>query len=264
MPNYCANYLSVKGLTPSEQAEIKNYLETEAILQHFVPAPEELPYSVNVVDSLEEKRKEAEKYPWWSQRTPEQREEWLSQYVEQKDVQPLIDKYGHADGYNWCIDNWGTKWDVCDSAEVDIADDTLTCFFTSAWSPPVNGFNAISKLFPNATFELCYYEEGYDFTGAARMVGGHLDEFVGTSPSDLMDDWIQANHPELYGDEDREEEAQELWYDCSCEVIEQHIASLLDGDPLSPEVIQRRKDEQEKIKQLIADLKVTNSEAVSS
>lgn len=42
-------------------------------------------------------------------------------------------KYGATTWYNWCIDNWGTKWNALGTGKW-IDDDTIT--FKTAWSAP--------------------------------------------------------------------------------------------------------------------------------
>ena len=249
MPNWNSNYLTVKGFTPAEQSEFKEKVEAEELFTYYHPIPEELEYSVNVVESIDAQRKEVEGKDWWSERTEEQREEYLARFKERKSLQYLIDKYGEVDGYNWCIKNWGTKWDMGDPV-IGSEDSEFTCYFSTAWSPPVAAFEEISKRFPNATFELSYEEQGSDFTGAARFKSGVVEEFDGLPPSELKDNWLQENHPELVGNEDREDEVWELWSDAYKEVVENHLAELLGSEPLSADVIQARKESEEQAKEL--------------
>ena len=55
-------------------------------------------------------------------------------------------KYGCKNWYEWCNENWGTKWNACD---VDIARDetgTTEIRFDTAWSPPDGIMDAIPGL----------------------------------------------------------------------------------------------------------------------
>lgn len=66
--------------------------------------------------------------------------------------------------YDWNIANWGTKWDV--TAELDRIKPNHSHFsFQSAWAPPLEAFDKISKLFPKLSFELTYDEPGMAFEG---------------------------------------------------------------------------------------------------
>lgn len=66
--------------------------------------------------------------------------------------------------YSWRVDNWGTKWEIRD---IDIAfsdEDEISCFFLTAWSPPIPIYEALK----NQGFDIVatYREEGMCFMGA--------------------------------------------------------------------------------------------------
>lgn len=73
------------------------------------------------------------------------------------------------DGYQWCIENWGTKWGTYDCILIDeetAGEGTLCYQFNTAWNP----FNhkvgeAMSKAFPCLRFHLSYFETGMGFQG---------------------------------------------------------------------------------------------------
>lgn len=66
-----------------------------------------------------------------------------------------------SDSYNWCIDNWGTKWDIEYMASA-IYDSTLTIYFDTAWSPPVE---AIKRSLKDYEYRLYYFESGVGYMG---------------------------------------------------------------------------------------------------
>lgn len=78
---------------------------------------------------------------------------------------PAIEK---DNWHDWCVTNWGTKWDVSPE-HIDIFDDedsgvsTVDTQFDSAWSPPI----AIMEKLESMGFDvrLCYFEPGMGFTG---------------------------------------------------------------------------------------------------
>ena len=47
------------------------------------------------------------------------------------------EKYGKNNWYDWSIDNWGTKWNACNT-EVEQRDGTLMYRFETAWDCPRN------------------------------------------------------------------------------------------------------------------------------
>lgn len=95
--------------------------------------------------------------------------------------------------YDWCIENWGTKWDIYD-AQCDRMDaNTLVMSFNTAWSPPIPVYEKLVGL----GFEVSarYLDEGWMYIG----------EFTGGSDTQpFAQDWctddvesVVANYPEL-------------------------------------------------------------------
>jgi hypothetical protein len=76
----------------------------------------------------------------------------------------------NAGGYEWCIANWGTKWDLCD---VQLVEESMwsnnkiqvTYFFNTAWYPPIPIIEAMGKKFPSLEFRLDYFEQSAAFNG---------------------------------------------------------------------------------------------------
>ena len=78
-------------------------------------------------------------------------------------------------GYEWCIENWGTKWglyDICvDDADLDVG--VIRYTFSTAWSPPTPIIEAMSERFPSLDFAHDYYESGSGFQGHFIYNGGN-------------------------------------------------------------------------------------------
>ena len=55
-----------------------------------------------------------------------------------------LKKYGALTWYGWCLANWNTKWNACDS----ITTDSNTIEFNTAWSAPRNVIERVSTMFP--------------------------------------------------------------------------------------------------------------------
>ena len=77
--------------------------------------------------------------------------------------------------YDWSVENWGTKWDV-DGKLISAFDDCLEYSFKSAWNPPMEWLEKVSKDYPTLRFRLRYVEESDDFTGIARVRNGKVDD----------------------------------------------------------------------------------------
>lgn len=56
-------------------------------------------------------------------------------------------KYGRNNWYHWSIDNWGTKWNSCESGCLGIYNNELKYFFQTAWSPALPVLNVLAKKF---------------------------------------------------------------------------------------------------------------------
>lgn len=78
---------------------------------------------------------------------------------------------------DWCVNNWGTKWNVDKDQDLnfDIED---TIVFSTAWSPPIPVIEALAAKFPDLKFTLRYFEGGNFFGGIVEFSNGviTLDE----------------------------------------------------------------------------------------
>jgi hypothetical protein len=81
---------------------------------------------------------------------------------------------GYEDWYNWCIDNWGTKWDACDIYD-DLFDADGFLEFSTAWSMPNNIYARMAEL-------------GIQFRGswADEDIGNNCGMFFTTDDGELV------------------------------------------------------------------------------
>jgi hypothetical protein len=142
MPNYCSNYLTLTHEDPAMIVRAKDALERGEFLAEFIPVPEELQIVAGSVGNpVEQAKLEA-------------------------DTNRSIEKYGYGNWYDYCVNEWGTKWDVGgDGQEVDITEDgtMLTTYFDSAWAPPTNAYEKLQDM--GFGVEAMYYEPGMAFAG---------------------------------------------------------------------------------------------------
>lgn len=158
MPNWCENTLTITGRSkksiaafksrafssskpaPGDKAEV-----TDFSLEQFIPTPPE---------SLE-KQGEMETMALFN----------------------AIDKgkKDFTDWYAWRLANWGCKWDV--DASLDIDEPTrLMYVFMSPWGPPDKAIETISGMYPTLEFTLDYGEPGMNFAGTMVWKNGVLIE----------------------------------------------------------------------------------------
>jgi hypothetical protein len=81
----------------------------------------------------------------------------------------------NSGGYGWCCNNWGTKWNACETVFVK-RDRSLAYFFNTAWSPPEPIIRKLSEIYPKLKFTLKYYEQGCGFSGKLVCKGGDVLE----------------------------------------------------------------------------------------
>lgn len=81
------------------------------------------------------------------------------------------------DWYNWSIQHWGTKWDICDVYfENQAEEDSLEFSFSSAWAPPVEAFQTWAVNDGRVQFTLEYWEPGCGFVGSSNFDGEYFDD----------------------------------------------------------------------------------------
>lgn len=66
--------------------------------------------------------------------------------------------------YNWCISNWGTKWEPYD-VQLSENNQEINIGFYTAWSPPEDWIRAACKKIPGLIINLRYEEMGMNLYG---------------------------------------------------------------------------------------------------
>lgn len=66
-------------------------------------------------------------------------------------------KYGAKDWYDWSCQNWGTKWNACDTQINDLY--TADIYFNTAWSPIPELIAKLAEQHPECDFKYEYAEE---------------------------------------------------------------------------------------------------------
>lgn len=86
--------------------------------------------------------------------------------------------YGATTWYDWCCDNWGTKWNAYENEQED--EDTIS--FETAWSNPEPVMLKLSEMYPDVTIEHWWADEdvgsndGYRAYKGGKIVGGDYCE----------------------------------------------------------------------------------------
>ncbi len=165
MPNWCECDLEISG--PVERVrEFLEFAKGEDAsgsslfdFNRFVPYPERFDEQDRINRAwLDEKP--------WEERTEEERES--------SDAKDGF----NSGGYQWCVENWGTKWDakeprVDEQYEQDRELEAMVMFET-AWSPPLPVIKRAAELYPDISFTLKYFERGACYNGMYCCEGGEV------------------------------------------------------------------------------------------
>lgn len=106
--------------------------------------------------------------------------------------------YGAADWYDWCNENWGTKWNSVD-ARVEEWKDTIDYYFETAWSPCEPVIIALAKMFPDAKIHYSYYEPGCCFCGQMEYENGVIVYSMDGEYYEKWKDDDEDENPDDYG-----------------------------------------------------------------
>ena len=101
--------------------------------------------------------------------------------------------------YDWCCDNWGTKWNAYDGQSVGEHDAGIG--FYTAWGPPTPVIVELAKKV-GQTLRMVYDEPGMDFCGEliAEPDGTYNDSIYeprSEAPDHLKDDLMIEEEEEL-------------------------------------------------------------------
>ena len=168
MPNWCNNNLTLEHDDPAMIQRAFDALERGEFLNEFIPVPADLQITSGYLGNGDE-QKELER------KTAENRE-----------------KYGYGNWYDYCVGEWGTKWDVGGQGQSDIHPDgkILHTAFDSAWSPPISAYEKLERL--GFRVNALYYEGGMAFAGCYGDGGDEELNLEGLNADD-----IERDHPEL-------------------------------------------------------------------
>jgi len=169
MPNWCNNNLVLEHEDPAMIKRAFDALERCEFLQEFIPVPKELTETMAGSYGDDEKQKALE-----------------------AQEQANRDKYGYSNWYDYCVGEWGTKWDVGEQGASDVHPEgkILHTCFDSAWAPPVRAYEKLVEL--GFTVKAQYYEPGMCYAGSWE---DGIDNEI--SLEGMTADEIEHDYPEL-------------------------------------------------------------------
>lgn len=117
-----------------------------------------------------------------------------------------------ANWYDWCVTNWGTKWDATETfVGDDTEEDSVTFSFDTAWAPPIEAFRHWAERDGRVTYRLTYIEPGMGFVGWDSYDGDYFDEDYVEQGQDEGRYWEMAAE-EFGWERDEEPEPLTEWY----------------------------------------------------
>ena len=180
MPNWCDCDLSVR--LPYEKANKEKANKEEGIkeLKRF----QEFAKTENGILDVDKFIPYPQEFKKLDKKAKEYQEKLKTLPEEIKKDMPYWIKDGfNSGGHQWCIENWGTKWGIC-NAELENADYAsadsilyeLEYTFDTAWSPPTPVVKKMSEMFPSLTFTLKYFDGSMGFNGRYTCKNGEVIE----------------------------------------------------------------------------------------
>ena len=150
MPNWCYNRITVYGQDENSEKKLKEIEETFRKAQPFneifpIPDFKTIPNEKGELPKIEQHKG--------------------------KDGEVMFETYNFPDGknddrwYHWCIQNWGTKWDVSELCVEYADDEQLELTFSTAWSPPEGIIEKLREKYPDLSFSCFYDEPGMEVAG---------------------------------------------------------------------------------------------------
>jgi len=182
MPNWCDNTITLKHSDPTMIKRAQEAFAKGEFLNEFHPVPEDLQIVAGRVGDDDD--------------------------VHQKALglqeQANKAKHGYANWYDWCVNEWGTKWDVNDEGTAVLHEDgSLTASFSSAWAPPIQAYGRLEDL--GFEVKAYYFEGGMMFAGIYE--DGDDDYYeLGAMNSSEMRDILPEDLDEMFGISDQVEE----------------------------------------------------------
>jgi hypothetical protein len=177
MPNWCNNTLELQHEDPAMIERAKKAFAEGKFLEEFIPVPKSLHVVAGRVgDATDPKQIELEA------------QEAANHAV-----------HGYTNWYDYCVNEWGTKWDVGGddyNAPQQDSPNKITMSFDSAWAPPTAAMDKFMDL--GFSVRLYYYEPGMCFAGIYDENGDDYYDLSGMSSTQVAED-VPAELDEMFG-----------------------------------------------------------------
>jgi hypothetical protein len=141
MPNWCNNTVEIYHDDPAMIERARKAFNDGKFLDEFIPVP--LSLRETIAGSYGDNERQA-----------------LLEAAEQDN----LNNHGYKNWYDFCVNEWGTKWDVgADGYDADDIPGGLMLTFDSAWAPPCAAYEKLMNM--GFRIRAMYYEPGMAFAG---------------------------------------------------------------------------------------------------
>ena len=162
MPNWCNNTLELHHEDPAMIERAKKAFADGRLLAEFIPIPQSLKIVAGCVGDPDEQKKLEE------------------------DTARNREVHGYGNWYDYCVNEWGTKWDV--GADGNPAQDIpggLMLGFESAWAPPCGAYEKLTEQ--GFRIRAMYFEPGMAFAGVWEDGFDDYYEYGGMSSTEIAE-----------------------------------------------------------------------------
>ena len=195
MPNWCNNHLTLTHEDPAMIQRAYDALERGEFLQEFIPVPKDLSETIS-----------------GSVGDPDEQAKMIAK------TKDNVEKYGYGNWYDYCVSEWGTKWDTGESGNNDIHPEgkMLTAGFDTAWSPPIAAYEKL--FYMGFKVSAMYYEPGMEFAGIYEDGQDEYYEYGGKSSDEIaeelpsqLDEMFNISQAQAEHEEENPEEDLTEW-----------------------------------------------------
>ena len=162
MPNWCNNSVEIYHEDPAMIERVREAFNKGALLNEFIPIPQSLRIVAGCVGDPDEQKKLEE------------------------DTARNKEVHGYGNWYDYCVNEWGTKWDV--GADGNPAQDIpggLMLGFESAWAPPCAAYEKLTEQ--GFRIRAMYFEPGMAFAGIWEDGIDDFYEYGGMDSKEIAD-----------------------------------------------------------------------------
>lgn len=177
MPNWCNNSVTITHEDPAKMSALVEAMNDNKFCNFARPVPADL--SDTISGSFGDSEKQA---------------------ALEAQTARNIETHGYGNWYDFCVNRWGTKWEVDTKDSVDFDGQTVTASFDSAWSPPTgvyqalvdDGYDVVAYYYEPGMGYLGKFDNGFDETfeisgetsqTVRSVIGAELDDMFNISES---------------------------------------------------------------------------------